>query len=51
MLRGTLGYSVGCPVIPRHWVNSKRQVSKQELIRHGSDHALVVISYIVSIEG
>lgn len=40
-----------CMVIPRHWVNSERQVSEQEPIHHGSDHALVVVSYVVSTEG
>ena len=34
MLRGTLGQLTQCTVIPRHWVNSERQVSKQELIHH-----------------
>ena len=29
-------------------MDSEGQVSKQELIHHGSDHALVVISYIIS---
>ena len=40
-----------CPVIPRHWVTIERQVSKQELTHHGSDHAVVVVSYVVSTEG